>query len=199
MRKPSDVKLKANTTISEAKDTTFWRDYTLGKNVQDLRWHPALHRITFSYKTNRHYTAWSKQWATCCKAKCCRQCVLLLSRGISTGLLKWLMCDRFINALELNLTSPLLKIMGYPWRGGEQWLWKWHQHHWIHHSVKWLCPRRAAVVKHAQERGCTHKTASTVLSRDASRQVTLQPHRATLWPKGLMQFSHTCTWDWTRR
>ena len=145
MQEPSDVELKANTTSTEAKDTAFWGDYKSGKNIRDLRWCPALHCITFGYKTNQQDTARSEQQAMCCKAKCCPPCVLLLSRGISTGLLKWLMWDRFINALELNLASPLLKIMGDPWRGGEQWLWKGHQHQWIHHSISWFCPRRAVV------------------------------------------------------
>lgn len=47
MQEPSDVELKANTTGSEAKDTAFWGDYKLGKNITDLLMAPgfASHHI----------------------------------------------------------------------------------------------------------------------------------------------------------
>lgn len=114
MQELSDVELKAYTASSETKDSAFWADHKFGGNNRDLLTVPSF--MSHSDKIYQQYMVQREQQATCCKAKCYPQPVVLLSRGISTGLPKWLTWGRFIHrALELNL-KPLLPKFIADWR-----------------------------------------------------------------------------------
>lgn len=196
MQELSDVELKAYTASSETKDSAFWADHKFGGNNRDLLTVPSF--MAHSNKIYQQYMVQREQQATCCKAKHHPQPVVLLSRGISTGLPKWLIWGRFIHcALELNL-KPLLPKFTADWRrcGG-----------WKAMTVKGTPepvipvalstgPAQAEQFQRSKMcpgTWCPHGHEPSAHPQPPCR--LLRSHRATLWLKGLTWLLDTHAWE----